>query len=149
MLAFSPVPIEDFEEVFQLTKLGLHDFVDAVFGWDDDMQRRRIRDEYEWCWMHWVTLHDNRIGLVCFKPYAQALHVHLLLLYPQWQRQGLGSQIMGMLHAQAALEQRDITLSAFRVNTAAVALYRKLGYQVESEEPDFLLFRRIHKQESL
>lgn len=136
-----PIAIEDFDSVFQLTKQGLLPYVDAVFGWDDDFQRQRIRDDYDWSWMHWATQANERVGLLCYKRYEQAIHVHLIIVEETYQRQGLGEKIMQTVHKWAQDEQRDVTLSAFKLNERAVALYRKLGYDIEQEEEHFLLFR--------
>jgi ribosomal protein S18 acetylase RimI-like enzyme len=54
---------------------------------------------------------------------------------------------MNVLHDIAAAEQRDITLSSFKVNLRAVALYKSLGYDIETEEEHFLLFRRAYRKD--
>jgi len=148
MLTFTPVPKSEFENVLALLKLGLFEVIDEVFGWDDAFQRQRIKDDYHWSWMHWVNHHNDTIGLICFKPYDQALHLHLILLYPDYQRQGFGQKIMAQIHAIAREEHRDVTLSAFKKNVGAVRLYQKLGYRVEHEEEHFLLFRLPFQQDS-
>ena len=146
MLTFIPVPTSEFDEVFALLKAGLHDVIDDVFGWNDAFQRQRLQDDYQWSWMHWVVEHGQKKALVCFKPYDQALHLHLILVYPEFQRQGLGQRIMADIQTMAFSERRDITLSAFKKNTGAVSLYRTLGYALEQEEAHFLLFRLPYQQ---
>ena len=141
MLSLIPVPESQFEDVFALLKAGLFSVVDEVFGWQDDFQRQRLHDDYQWSWMHWVIEHGTRKALVCFKRYEQALHLHLILIYPEFQRQGLGTKMMALIQEIAKQEQRDITLSALKKNVGAVSLYQKLGYVVEQEEEHFLLFR--------
>jgi ribosomal protein S18 acetylase RimI-like enzyme len=146
-ICFEPIPESQFDDVFDIMKVGLEPFVAEVFGWDDDFQRQRIKDDYEWPWMHWVKTANETIGLVCFKRYERAIHLHLIVIQPQYAGTGYGKKVMNVLHDIAAAEQRDITLSSFKVNLRAVALYKSLGYDIETEEEHFLLFRRAYRKD--
>ncbi len=53
-----------------------------MFGWDDDFQRERLTNEYEPHWFSWILAEGERVGLLCCKPYDDALHVHLLIIFP-------------------------------------------------------------------
>jgi len=134
------------EEIFRLTKTGLFPFVDEVFGWDDEFQKQRMRDDYEPEWFHWVFEGDQRIGYVCFKPYEQALHLHLLVLEQAYTGLGYGKRVMEAIHKKATDERRDITLSSFKCNERAVHLYKSLNYEVTEEEAHFLLFRKPYNK---
>jgi ribosomal protein S18 acetylase RimI-like enzyme len=140
-IEFQPIDDPYSEEVFALTKAGLFPYVDAVFGWDDEFQKQRIKDDYQREWFHWVWYENEKIGYVCFKRYDQALHVHLIVLASQHQGCGLGRKVMEAVHSIANEEQRDVTLSSFKCNTRAVELYKKLGYSIEHEEDHFLLYK--------
>ncbi|MBF4232707.1 GNAT family N-acetyltransferase, partial [Vibrio anguillarum] len=85
-----PVELEEFDSLFSIVKQALYSHVDAVFGWSDDFQFNRLKNDYEFSWFHWVERADQRIGLLCFKPYDNALHVHLLVVFPEFQRQSFG-----------------------------------------------------------
>lgn len=136
------------DDVFQRIKTGLHPYVDNVFGWDDNFQRQRIKNEYQPDWFYWALTDDQCLGLVCFKRYDQALHLHLIIVDEAFRGQGYGKRIMQAIHDCADDEARAVTLSCFRCNTPALRLYETLGYTITSEEPDFLLFRRPGKAES-
>lgn len=129
-------------EVFELTKAGLFSFVEEVFGWDDDFQMQRMKDDYNPNWFYWLQYDNQEIGYLCFKRYEQAMHVHLIILKPEWQHKGYGRKAMEFIQSIANQEQRDITLSSFKCNTKAVGLYRTMGYEVTDEEEHFLLFRK-------
>jgi ribosomal protein S18 acetylase RimI-like enzyme len=145
MLSFVPIPESEFESVFSKMKAGLYSFVETVFGWDDDFQRARMRSDYEWSWMHWVESDGDALGFVCFKRYDQALHVHLIVVDEEHQGQGRGKEIMHALEAIAREEARDVTLSSFKLNSRAISLYRSLGYQLETQEEHFNLYRLPYK----
>lgn len=141
-IQFDPITDPYGETVFQHIKSGLYASVDAVFGWNDEFQRQRIKDEYRAEWFYWAVEGDRCLGLVCFKPYDQALHLHLIVVDEALRGQGVGRKIMHAIHHLADTQARAVTLSSFRCNTAALNLYQSLGYEITSEEPDFLLFRR-------
>ncbi|NVN79955.1 N-acetyltransferase [Vibrio sp. Scap24] len=124
----------EFEELFACVKQGIFEHVDNVFGWDDDFQRNRLLNDYHPSWFHWIYSKKERAGLVCFKPYDNAYHIHLLIIYPQYQGKMLGKEVMSLIHNKALREQRNqITLSSFRSNTHAIRFYEALGYQVIDE----------------
>nr|WP_241902299.1 MULTISPECIES: GNAT family N-acetyltransferase [unclassified Vibrio] len=131
------VSSSEFEELFACVKQGIFIHVDDVFGWDDDFQRQRLLNDYRPSWFHWVYLGKQRVGLVCFKPYDNAYHVHLLIIFPQYQDQSLGKKVMSRIHEKAHQEQRNqVTLSSFRSNTRAISFYQSLGYRVVDDNDD-------------
>ncbi len=132
------------EDVFSLMKSGLHPFVDEVFGWDDEFQKVRIKQDYKPGWFYWVYNGSDRLGFVCYKRYDQALHLHLIVLELKHQGKGLGKEIMASIHNIAQVEKRDITLSSFKCNKRAVKLYKSLGYEITGDEEHFYLFRRVY-----
>ena len=127
----------EFEELFACVKQGLFIHVDNVFGWDDEFQHNRLLNDYQPSWFHWVYRGKEKIGLVCFKPYDNAYHIHLLIISPQYQGHSLGKQVMCLIHKRATEERREqVTLSSFRSNTRAISFYRSLGYRVVDEGDD-------------
>ncbi|MFA0547781.1 GNAT family N-acetyltransferase [Vibrio splendidus] len=127
----------EFDELFACVKQGIFIHVDDVFGWDDNFQRLRLLNEYHPSWFHWVYRENERVGLVCFKPYDNAYHIHLLIIFPQYQGRSLGKQVMTLIHKRATEERREqVTLSSFRSNTRAISFYQSLGYRVVDEGDD-------------
>ncbi len=131
------VSSSEFEELFAYVKQGIFIHVDDVFGWDDDFQRQRLLNDYRPSWFHWVYLGKQRVGLVCFKPYDNAYHIHLLIISPQYQGHSLGKQVMCLIHKRATGERREqVTLSSFRSNTRAISFYQSLGYQIVDDSDE-------------
>ncbi|MDK9738759.1 GNAT family N-acetyltransferase [Vibrio sp. D404a] len=139
-LRYSPILPSEAETQFSVIKEALYSHVEAVFGWDDEFQRQRINNDYQPDWFYWIHDQDERVGLVCYKPYQQAYHVHLLIVFPQYQNRKLGYRVMRDIQALALKEERGtITLSSFRRNQQAIAFYQRLGYQItDDSEADFV-----------
>jgi ribosomal-protein-alanine N-acetyltransferase len=65
-------------------------------------------------------------------------HVTNLGVTPPWRRRGVAARLMHRLMGDAAHEGvTDVTLEVRRSNTAAIALYRGLGFAVEGERPRY------------
>ncbi|QOU32488.1 GNAT family N-acetyltransferase [Vibrio coralliilyticus] len=134
-----PISKQEFPEVFPVVKQALYEHVDSVFVWDDQFQQHRLSTDYQPEWFHWVVSKQNKIGLVCFKPYDTAYHIHLLILFPQYQNQGFGHIVMQQITTLVKSEGRNkITLSSFTRNTKAIQFYTRLGYQVTEEDECFV-----------
>ncbi|MCG9685200.1 GNAT family N-acetyltransferase [Vibrio sp. Isolate23] len=130
---------DEFESLFSVVKQGLYSHVDAVFGWCDKFQVDRLKRDYEPHWFHWVYLNNAQVGMLCFKPYDNALHVHLLIVFPEFQNQKLGERVMNVLHEIAREQGRSyVTLSSFTRNEPAVRFYKSLGYKVTESDENFL-----------
>jgi ribosomal protein S18 acetylase RimI-like enzyme len=142
-ITLKPILPQEYELKFSTVKEAIYEHVDAVFGWDDDFQRKRLIDEYDPTWFYWINKNDHRIGMLCYKPYDNSYHVHLLIVLPDFQNQGLGQMTMDYVHKLAQAEQRkSITLSSFIRNEKAVKFYKKIGYDITSVENDFYVLTR-------
>ncbi|EPX4135734.1 GNAT family N-acetyltransferase [Vibrio vulnificus] len=129
----------EFESLFSVVKMGLYSHVESVFGWCDDYQKNRLINDYEPSWFYWVYSEQTRVGMLCFKQYSNSYHVHLLVVFPEFQNQRLGQAIMAYVHEKAKNEHRDsITLSSFVRNIKAVSFYERLGYKVIDSDENFL-----------
>ena len=77
---------------------------------------------------------------LCVKPYDNAYHIHLLIIFPQYQGRTLGKEVMTLIHKRAMEEGRKhVTLSSFRSSTLAISFYQALGYQIVDDcDEDFV-----------
>ncbi|MCZ2366636.1 GNAT family N-acetyltransferase [Vibrio diabolicus] len=130
---------DEFESLFSVVKQGIYSHVDAVFGWCDEFQVNRLKNDYEPHWFHWGYLNNTQVGMLCFKPYENAFHVHLLIVFPEFQNQQLGGRVMNVVHEMAREQGRShVTLSSFTRNESAVRFYKSLGYKVTESDENFL-----------
>ncbi|MGL4355449.1 MAG: GNAT family N-acetyltransferase [Aeromonas popoffii] len=137
------VPQSEFEQVFATVKQGLFPYVEAVFGWDDEFQRERLTCAYQPHWFSWILQSSERVGLLCCKPYDDALHVHLLIIFPRYQGRQLGAAVMARLHREAEREGKcRVTLSSFTDNQRAIRFYQRLGYKVIEGDQAFVSLSR-------
>lgn len=128
----------DLEEVYELYKECLFEFVDQTFGWNDQYQRARFQSCYAPETIFWVLDHTGkRTAMVCYSSSDPSLHLALLLVYEVYRGSGFGSDIMERLEHVAATEGKPITLSTFKVNRSALSFYQARGYKVIGQDEHF------------
>ncbi|KZM44398.1 hypothetical protein OA92_06980 [Marinomonas sp. SBI22] len=129
----------EFQQVFLSVKQALFDYVEAVYGWDDDFQQDRLRNDYDPVWYHWLYEKHTRIGLVCYRKKENSLHLHLMIIFPQFQGNGMGRHAMDFLiHEARRMACDQISLSSFTQNKRALAFYNSLGFIIDSLEDHFI-----------
>lgn len=128
---------DELDEAFALYKQGLYAYIEQVFGWNEAFQRERFGSSYPLETLYWSEGQGQNQALLCLRETAAERHVHLLLILPEFQRQGLGRSLMQELQRQAAQNGQVVTLSSFKLNTGALAFYQRLGYTIVGEDADF------------
>lgn len=135
-----PVKNQEFDTLFSVVKQGLYSHVDTVFGWCDHFQRERLINEYDPHWFNWIYVEEMCVGMLCFKPYEDAIHVHMLVIFPEFQKRKFGEKVMKHVHEIARKQKRNqVTLSSFVCNESATKFYKSLGYQVMPDSDENFL----------
>ena len=119
--------------------------IDDGFGWDEEFQRNSFGSNLDSDWFNWVLVGDkkgatNKVGLVCSRFKRRSLHIHLLIIFAEEQKKGIGSATVNKFKAQAYAENTNLTLNCFKHNVPALNLYRNMGFVVNSEEEYFYRF---------
>jgi len=85
--------------------------------------------------LSWVALSDGApIGYAISSRREYGVHMHHLVVAPEWRSHGIGRKLLWSAANQARqLGISILTLKAYRNNTRAVALYEKLGFRVTAE----------------
>ena len=127
------------ETLFSLYGLALREFVESVYGWDESFQKQRFDATYAEKDTFIVLAGTIVAGYVVVEERSESNHIALLLLPPEFQRVGIGREVMYKVIAQAKSRGKPVTLSCFKSNEAALQFYQRLGFIVHEEEPHFVL----------
>jgi ribosomal protein S18 acetylase RimI-like enzyme len=139
-LEFTKVQESDFESTFEVFKNHMKSVIESAFGWDEQFQESGFKSRLRLEWFHWITQKKSRVGLVCYKTSQESVHIHLLVIFAEAQRQGLGSAVSKHIAGIAHSHNLPLTLRCFKNNEPALSLYRKLGFSVASEDEHFYDF---------
>ena len=87
---------------------------------------------------------DQAAGFYWIELRGRELHLHGIILKPDFQGHGLGSWILNKLERDYSEQADCIELGVHNSNEGAYRLYKRLGYQVVDERPelDFLIMRK-------
>lgn len=127
------------------------DMYRKVWGWDLDRKTKELQHANSrflvaytcsddkpiaFCNFQWEVdpPADERTGQYWPLPIA---YIYEIQLEPSVQGKGLGSYLMDLLEQWAhRYGVRKLMLTCFQSNTAALAMYRKLGYELDESSPD-------------
>jgi len=100
-----------------------------------------FRQYWEWTQVRVITLNGVDIGwLQCF-PLGDALFLGQLFVDTTYQQQGIGTEVMHLLIAEAASAGLAMTLDVVKTNPA-LRLYLRLGFVITHEEEHKFCMRR-------
>lgn len=145
---FTARPYEpgDYEFVYQLKKLCYRNYVEALWGWNEDDQRARFARFMEEGAgeMMAILLKDGQaVGMTNYEfSGAGTLDICNICLLPQCRGKGIGTALLGRYIAQST--RPVLTLQVYK-NNPARRLYERLGFRTY-EETDTHYRMRLTKE---
>jgi ribosomal protein S18 acetylase RimI-like enzyme len=144
MLTYRPAAPEQYDDFFQLMAAESRDYLDTTLqlmdaDWDRFAELFRtvgqvcgIYLEDGWAGFYWVEVRDA------------VLHVHGLILHPEFQGRGIGRQVLADLEAEYGDRVGALELGVHHSNRRALALYQHAGFQTVKtlEELGFLVLQK-------
>jgi ribosomal protein S18 acetylase RimI-like enzyme len=126
-IALRPATPADEEFCYQLHKAAMGEYITAIWGWDEQVQRgfhQRAFSPHRW---QIITDAQADIGMldVDYRP-GEIYLVHIEI-HPGHQGRGIGTRIISALVDEAHAKGQDLVLDVLTVNRRAEALYRRLG----------------------
>jgi ribosomal protein S18 acetylase RimI-like enzyme len=126
-IALRPAITADSEFCFRLHKAAMGDYITAIWGWDEEVQRgyhARAFNPGRW---QIITAGGTDIGMVDVEYRPGEIFLSRIEIQPGRQGRGFGSQIVTALIEEAGRRGQDLTLEVLSVNRRAQALYQRLG----------------------
>jgi len=130
---------KDMPWAYALFKDNLQVYIRQTWGWDEVFQRHSFEENLPAsAWQ--IACHDQtEVGAYCLKQHHDHLHLAMLLVVTDRQRQGIGSQIINHLKQQAIERGMPLRLNVLRSNPAH-RFYRTAGFVLEDQDADRFCF---------
>ena len=133
----------DSEFVFTVKKAAYREYVEQVWGWDDDYQRERHNREFASHDFHIIQFREIDVGFFITSSTSDTLKVNQIYILPEYQGKGIGSACMTRIIDDANLEQKSVVLKVLKVNTRSIALYRRLGFTIVDESSEYSQMEKL------
>jgi ribosomal protein S18 acetylase RimI-like enzyme len=118
----------DGEFAYRVKKAALRGYVEKVWGWNEEEQRQLHERRFAAQEFRIIALDGSDVGVVATVETADALRVNQLLVLPEHQGRGIGTECMRLLLEQARRRGLSVRLQVMKVNPRAVAFYERLGF---------------------
>ncbi len=110
-------------------------YVSEIWGWDQAWQEREFSTHFDPSAVILVHQGSNLVGYCQVEGCADELFVRMLVIHPGHRRLGIGTRLLNAVIASRKVHAKGVVLEVFKINPGAHRLYRRLGFQVESETP--------------
>ncbi len=97
----------------------MQQYVEATWGWNEASQLQRQQEEFDVATYQTLAIAGQSAGTLITKHHPDHLYLSGLYLLPEYQRQGIGSQVLASLLAETRVQGKIIRLRVLKVNPQA------------------------------
>lgn len=123
----------DYEFLKNVHHQTLKEHVSGIWGWDELEQDKFFSEDFQTGQLHLIEGSGKSVGYLQLNQSPSEIYIVNLLILPEFQNQGLGSQIIKDLIVKAKKMGQSLKLGVFKVNTRAKSLYSRLGFKTYEE----------------
>ena len=135
-----PATEADKEFLRELHRTTLREYVDQVFGWDDDEQRAFFDERWDPRPRQVIRVEGRDAGALHVEVRDDEVFLANIGLLPEYQSRGIGSCVIQSVLDDARARGLPVSLSVLRPNPAR-RLYERLGFAVVEESPERFTLR--------
>ena len=133
MHSYRQATLSDFELTFHIKSGSIKPYVEAIWGWDEQVQLSFHTREFDPKTTQ-IILDDNRvIGLLSTTENADSIYVKSILVHHSAQKNGVGTAIMTDIIQRAQVAGKRVELQVYKVNQRAKKFYERLGFGVTGQ----------------
>jgi ribosomal protein S18 acetylase RimI-like enzyme len=135
MVQWRPATKDDEEFLFELHRAAMGTMVEQIWGWDEAVQRSMFATSLAGGDVMVIERDGQPVGTITLRAEADHVFVGNIEVLPAYHCQGIGSQVLRMVMADAQAKNLPVRLEVLKINRAARRLYERLGF-VHTGETD-------------
>ena len=140
---------DDKEFAYRTKKAAFREYVEKVWGWDEEEQRRIHERRFASGDFRVIEVEGTDVGILALVRRPDCVNVKQMFLLPEHQGRGIGTACVKRLIAEAAASALPLRLQVLKVNDRAVAFYRRLGFGSTGESDTHILMERGSREDRL
>jgi len=144
-LSFRKAHTSDSEFVFTVKKAAFREYVEQVWGWDDNYQRELHNRRFAAQDVCIIQFRGTDVGFLSTSSTPDTLKVNQLFILPEYQGKGIGSACMMGIVDNARLEEKSVALQVLKVNTRGTTFYQRLGFLIIGESSTHLQMKKLYE----
>ena len=126
-IGLRPATPADAEFCYQLHKAAMGDYITAIWGWDEQVQRASHERAFNPDRWRIITAGQADVGMLDVDYRPGEIYLSRIEIHPGHQGHGIGTWVITALLDEAQRKGQDLVLDVFTVNRRAQALYQRLG----------------------
>jgi ribosomal protein S18 acetylase RimI-like enzyme len=115
----------------------------ALGRWDEERILGRFAEGWHLEEAQIICRAGSPIGFLQVSKSGGTLHIDQIHIVAPWRSRGIGSRLILGLMAQARSAGMIVGLNVIRGNIRAIALYRRLGFEISGEDGEKIQMRWI------
>ena len=119
--------------IYNLKKLCNYDYVNEIWGWNEDYQIKDFNNDFILGNFHIVKADNQNVGFLELYEIENNINITEIHLLTNYRGKGIGSDIIKSVIERAKQQGKSVTTGCFKKNTNAKDLYIRLGFKVEKE----------------
>jgi GNAT superfamily N-acetyltransferase len=119
---------DDSEFAFSAKRAAFRDYVDKVWGWDEDEQPRLHEQRFGAQDFRVINVAGTDVGIMAVVVRPDCVKLNQLFLLPAHQGRGIGRKCMQLIMEEACQLGLPVRLRVLKVNPRAFAFFRRLGF---------------------
>ena len=123
----------DSEFAYCAKRAALKEYVEKVWGWDEDEQRQLHERRFVAQNFRIIHLAGREVGTMAVAVAPDGVKVNGLFLLPEFQGKGIGRRCMLLVMEEARQLGLPVRLQVLKVNPRALAFYQRLGFTCTGE----------------
>lgn len=141
MISFHASGPADYEFLKNVHHRTLKEYVSKIWGWEETAQDEFFARDFESGQIQIIKSSSISVGYLQLNEQKSEIHIVNILILPEFQNRGLGTQIIKNLVVKARNSGKTLKLGVFKVNTRAKSLYESLGFKTYDESETHYLMR--------
>ena len=121
--------VNDREFTYLTKKEAFRKYVEQVWGWDEEEQRQLHERRFASQDFKVIQVSGMDVGIMSIVLELDCVKVKQLFILPEYQGRGIGRTCMMRIIEEAAASGFPIKLRVLKVNSRAVAFFKRLGFR--------------------